>query len=148
MSVAQDRGEGRGRRYIAALLHFSASVLWELGLCFLSPSSPSPCRSIPFTTCTPLKRPVSGFLYFFPHSVLSLLCFPSLLTAPCFFFLHSLQTVQANLCLCRSAAGPECVFPPVPPVLFTNSSLNYREEGDNKPESSFHLYNLVYRHTE
>lgn len=146
MSAARDRGEGSGRRYIAALLHFSATVLWELGLCFLSPSSPSPCRSIPFTTCTPLKRPVSGFLYFF--STLSLV--PSLLSLSayctlCFFFLHSLQTVRANLCLCRRAASPECV---VPPVLFTNSSLNYREEGDSKPESSFHLYNLVYRHTE
>lgn len=89
MSAVGDRGEGSGRRYIAALLHFGAAVLWELGLCFLSPSSPSPCRSIPFTTCTPLKRPVSGFLYFFPHSVLSLLCFPSLLAAPSVSFSYT-----------------------------------------------------------
>lgn len=123
-------------------------------MCFLSPSSPSPHRSIPFTTCTALKQPVSVFpnFFFFLHTpscpfFAFSLC---LLPPPFLYFLQSLQSVQANLGLNRSAASPACVVPAVAPVLFTKWSLNYRGWGVGvwgySPESSFHLCNVVYRH--
>lgn len=105
--------------------------------------------SIPFTTCTALKQLVSVFAYFF-FPTLRLV--PSLLSRcllpPLFlYFLQNLQSVQANLGLCRSAASPTCVVPAVVPVLFTKPSLNYRVAGGGYSlESSFHLCNVVYRH--